>query len=255
MKTAIFISVRNKSTRLPKKAILTIKGKTIIEHLIDRLKLAKLPDSIILCTSTNSKDDSLVKIAKKSNIDYFRGSEDDVLYRYLKAAEKFNIDFAVIALGDATFCDPGYIDKIISFFKKTDADFIRVPDLPIGTFNYGLKIKAVKKICDIKDATDTEVWGGYFTEPGIFDVRDLPVEEKLRHPEMRLVVDYPEDFALIKEIYNRLYREGEIISLEKVINLLRSNPELLRINEKCQKMYEDNISKAPKPQVKKQLSA
>ncbi len=250
MKTAIFISVRNKSTRLPGKALLQIKGRTMIEHLIDRLKLAKLPNLIVLCTSTNSQDDSLAEIAEKNSIEYFRGSEDDVLYRYLKAGDKFNVDFAVIALGDATFVDPEYIDKTIEFFKETDADFIKIPELPIGTFTYGLKIEAVRKVCEMKDATDTEVWGGYFAHQG-FDVRDLKVEEKeLRHPEIRLVVDYPDDFELIKEIYKRLYQEDKIISLKEVTELLEAHPELLEINRKAQEMYEENIKKAPAAKFK-----
>ncbi len=251
MKTAIFISVRNKSTRLPGKALLQIKGRTMIEHLIDRLKLAKLPNLIVLCTSTNSQDDSLAEIAEKNSIEYFRGSEDDVLYRYLKAGDKFNVDFAVIALGDATFVDPSYIDKTIEFFKKTDADFIKIPELPIGAFTYGLKIEAVRKVCEMKDASDTEVWGGYFAKPGIFNVRELKVkEEELRHPEIRLVVDYPEDFELIKEIYNRLYQERKTISLKEVMGLLKDHPELLEINRKAQEMYEANIKNAPEPKFK-----
>ena len=253
MRTAIFISVRNKSKRLPLKAMLELKGKTMIERLINRLKLAKLPDLIVLCTSTNPQDDSLAEVAKKNGIEYFRGSEDDVLYRYLKAAEQFKVDFAVIALGDATFVDPGYIDKTIELFRETNADFIRIPELPIGTFTYGLKIEAVRKVCEMKDAADTEVWGGYFVKSGIFDVRDLQVgEAELRHPEMRLVVDYPEDFELIKEIYDRLYQEGKIIPLEEVTGLLQDHPELLEINRKAHEMYEANIKNAPEPQFKKE---
>jgi len=251
MKTAIFISVRTKSTRLPQKALLTIKGRTLIEHLIDRLKLSKLPDLIVLCTSTNPDDTILVDIAKKNGIEYFRGSENDVLDRYLKAAEKFNVDFAVIVLGDATFCDPEYIDKTIELFKRTNADFIRIPELPIGTFVYGLKIEALRKVCQIKDETDTEVWAGYFTEPGIFDVRDLKVEdEDLKHPEVRLVIDYPEDFELIKEIFNRLYKKGKIISLKEALELLKEHPELLEINKNTQKLYEENLKKLTKVRFK-----
>jgi len=251
MKTAIFISVRMKSTRLPRKALLEIKGKPAVEHLIDRLKLAKLPNSIVLCTSINPQDEVLVDLAKKNGIEYFQGSENDVLYRYVKAAEKFGVDFIIVALGDAIFIDPDYVDKTIELFKKTDADFIKIPELPVGAFTYGLKVEAVKKVCEMKDESDTEVWGGYFMEPGIFNVQDLKVEdEELRHPEVRLVIDYPEDFELIKKIYDRLYREGKIISLKEVMKLLKDHPELLEINRKAQEMYEENIEKAPKPKFK-----
>jgi len=253
MKSAIFISVRTKSKRLPKKALLEIKGKTVVEHLVDRLKLAKIPDLIVLCTSTNPDDDILIDIARRNGIEYFRGSEDDVLYRYFKAAETFGVDFIVVALGDAIFCDPEYIDKTIKLFEKTNADFIKIPDLPIGSFTYGLKVEAVRKVCQIKDEEDTEVWGDYFTKSGIFNVKDLEVEEELKHPEVRLVIDYPEDFNLVKEIFERLYEKEKIITLKGVLRLLKEKPELMDTNKECQKMYKENLKKAPKAKFKKDI--
>ena len=88
MKPAIFIGVRMKSTRLPRKALLEINGKTITEHLIDRLKLARLPQLIVLCTSDIREDTPLVDIAKKNDIECFRGNAEDKLDRYLNAAYK-----------------------------------------------------------------------------------------------------------------------------------------------------------------------
>lgn len=252
MKSAIFISVRTKSTRLPKKATLEIKGKTLVEHLIERLKLAKLPDLIVLCTSTNPNDTVLVNIAKKNGIQYFRGSKEDVLDRYLKAADAFEVDFLVVALGDAVFCSWEYIDKMIELFKKTDADFINCTELPIGTFTYGLKVEALRKVCQMKDETETEVWGGYFLVPGMFNVKELKVKEhELRRPEVRLVIDYPEDLELAKEVFNRLYKEGEVFGLKDIMRLFKKEPELLNINKKCQELYKENLKKSAPVKFKK----
>lgn len=247
MRSAIFITARTKSTRLPKKVLLKIKEKTIIEHLIDRLKLAKLPDLIVLCTSTNPNDTILVDIAKRNGIEHFRGSEDDVLDRFLKAAFAFNIDFIVVTWGDEPFCDPEYIDKTIKLFRKIKADFIKCDQLPLGTFSYGLKVEALRKACQMKTETDTEIWGGYFIESGIFDVRDLKVDdENLKHPEIRITLDYPEDFQLVQKIFDRLYKKGEVFSLKEIIQLLKEQPKLMEINKKCQELYEANIKKLTK---------
>lgn len=247
MKSAIFITARIKSTRLPRKVLLEIKGKTVIEHLIDRLKLAKLPDLIVLCTSTNPDDEILVDIAKKNGIEYFRGSEDDVLDRFSKAASVFNIDFIVVTWGDDLFCDPEYIDKTIELFRKTGADFIKCDELPLGTFTYGLKVDALRKVCQIKTDTDTEIWGGYFTGGGMFDVRYLKVDdENLRHPEIRMTIDYEEDFDFVKEIFDRLYKEGKVFPLREIIQLLKEHPELMDIDRKCQELYEANIKRLTK---------
>jgi len=232
MRTAVTITVRMKSKRLPGKAMKNLVGKPIIEHLIERLKLAKLPDDIILCTSTNPQDDILVEEAKKNNIRWFRGDEVDVLKRLLDAAKKYNLDFIVSTTGDNPLTDPCYVDKIIEKYKETDADYITCFDLPLGTFSYGIKVKALEKVVKLKKERDTEIWGVYFTKSNIFKTEIVDVEKKLRHPEVRLSVDTPEDFRLMEEIYGRLYEPGEVFELREVIELLENNPQLIEINKK-----------------------
>ena len=251
MKREIFLSIREKATRLPKKVLLEIKGKTVTEHLIDRLKQAKLPDLIVLCTSTHPDDAVLVDIAKKNGIEYFRGSEEDKLDRYLNAALKFGIDFMVIVDGDDIFCDPVFIDKTIERFIQTDADFITCKELPLGVASSGIKLEALKKVCEIKDEKDTEVWGGYFTKTDLFTIEYLKVEdEELRHPEIRMTLDYPEDFEFFKAIFDRLYIPGNVFSLKEIMKLLQSNPHLIYLNKDLQKAYLENLKKHTKIRLK-----
>ena len=251
MKSAIFLSIREKATRLPKKVLLEIKGKTVTEHLIERLKQAKLPDLLVLCTSTHPDDTILVEIAKKAGIEYFRGSEDDKLDRYLNAALKFGVDFMVIGDGDDIFCDPVFIDKTIERFIQTDADFIACKELPLGVASSGFKREALRKVCEIKAEEDTEVWGGYFTDTGLFKVEYLEVEdEDLRHPEIRMTLDYQEDFDFFKAIFDRLYLPGKVFSLKKIMKLLQSNPHIININKDLQKAYLENLRKHTKIKLK-----
>jgi spore coat polysaccharide biosynthesis protein SpsF len=253
MKSAIFLSIREKATRLSKKVLLEIKGKTVTEHLIERLKLARLPDLIVLCTSTHPDDTILVDIAKKDNIVYFRGSEDDKLDRYLNAALIFGIDFMVIVDGDDPFCDPVFIDKTIERFIQTDADFIACKDLPLGVASSGVKLEALKKACEIKDETDTEVWHGYFTDTGLFTVDYLEVEdEELRHPEIRMTLDYPEDFEFFKAVFDRLYVPGNVFTLKEIMRLLKSNPHIIDLNKGVQEAYLENLRKHTKIKLKDQ---
>ncbi|MHA1482922.1 MAG: cytidylyltransferase domain-containing protein [Candidatus Heimdallarchaeaceae archaeon] len=251
MKTAIFLSIREKAIRLPKKVLLEIKGKTITEHLIDRLKTAKLPDEIVLCTSTHRDDNVLVDIAKEQEIQYFRGSEDDKLDRYLKAAEKFRIDFILVVDGDDIFCDPEHIDKIIEKFKDTDADFLMCKDLPEGITSFGVKYEALKKVCQIKQETDTEVWGGYFTDTGLFKVEYLEVEEELRRPELRMTLDYQEDFEFFKTVFDKLYVLDKIFTLREIIQLIKKEPWIAEINKSVQEKYEEHLAKSASVKIKR----
>ncbi len=255
MKSAIFITVRMKSSRLPGKALLEIKGKPAIEHLIDRLKLAKSPDLIVLCTSTHPDDAVLVDVARKNHIECFRGSEDDKLDRYLNAAKKYSVDFIIVTHGDSVIYDPQIIDAVNRLYLLTDADYIACRGLPVGTSPQGIKFEALERVCQIKDETDTEVWEGYFTNAGLFEVEYLEVEEELRHPEIRMTLDYAEDYEFFKAIFDRLYSPGEVFSLRDVISLLGDNPGLMDINRNAQAAYMEHLKKSAPVKLKDLPSA
>lgn len=238
MKTAVFIPVRTRSTRLPKKPLLEIKGKKVIEHLIERAKLSKTPDLIVLCTTKNPDDKILVEIAKRNNIKYFRGSEKDVLKRYLDAAIKYNVGFIVNVDGDDILCDPEFIDKTIKHFKSTDADFIKYEGLPLGASPCGIKVNALRKVCELKAETDTETgWKKYFTDTHLFKVACIEVKDKkLRHPEIRMTLDYPEDYKFFKTVFDRLYND-KTFTLREVLRLLEKEPDIADINKHLQSKY------------------
>jgi spore coat polysaccharide biosynthesis protein SpsF len=231
MKAVSTITVRMKAKRLPSKTVAPIEGKPMIEHLIERLKTAKEPEAIVVCTSTNAQDKLLEDVARRCRVKCYRGSEDDVLRRLLEAAWKEQADFLVSATGDNPLTDPHYVDKIIMKFRETDADYITCLDLPLGTFSYGVKVEALHRVVSSKRETDTEIWGPYFSEPGLFRVARVQVDEDLRRPELRLTVDTPEDLRLIRLIFRALYRPGEIFELRDVIHLLDEHPEWLEINK------------------------
>lgn len=243
-KRAIFLSIREKATRLPKKVLLSLKGKTITEHLIDRLRLAKLSDEVIMTTSTHPDDGVLAELAAKAEISCFRGSEDDKLDRYLEAAKTYGVDFMVIVDGDDPFCDPIYIDRVIVKHLETGADFVYCEGLPLGAASSGFTRQALEKVCQIKTQNDTEVWGGYFLKTGLFRVAKVQAREpSLRRPEVRMTLDYEEDFHFFKEVFEALYVPGKVFSLEEVMKLLERRPEIIQINQGVQKLYEENLAR------------
>lgn len=235
---------------MPGKALLKIKGKPVIEHLIERLKLAKMPELIVLCTSTHPDDAILVDVARKNHLEYFRGSEDDKLDRYLNAAQKYGLDFIIVTEGDNIFFEPEIIDGIIKHYLRTKADYITCSGLPLGTSPHGISFEALKRVCQVKATIYTEAFGAYFTDTGLFKVEYLEVEEELRHPETRLTLDYPEDYEFFKEIFDRLYLPGKAFSLRDIISLLRSNPQLMDINRNVQEVYLKYLKKCAPVKLK-----
>ncbi|MDA8869501.1 Gfo/Idh/MocA family oxidoreductase [Methylophilaceae bacterium] len=252
MKIGFLIIGRLKSTRLPKKLLLDIHGKPVITHMIQRLKLSNRIDSVILCTSLRPEDKPLEIIAKDNGIDFFFGDPDDVLLRMLNAAEKFNLDYILTITADCPFVDPFYADKIVDKYLETNADLIRQFDLPHGVFSYGVKVEALRKVVQMKDSSETEVWGHYFTDTGIFNVIDLDVEDRHHYrPGLRMTLDYPEDFQFIKKIYDALYKGNKIFTLSEILTLLDNNPEIIQINNNCDKKFKKRFASQSNPKFKK----
>jgi spore coat polysaccharide biosynthesis protein SpsF len=251
IKAGIFIGVRMKSTRLPKKALLDISGRKVIEHLIDRLKYSKLKDVIVLCTSTLPEDTILVDVARKNKIESFRGSPEDKLDRYMNAALKYGVNFLIITEGDNIFFEPDIIDEVVKIYQRTGADYIGCKGLPLGTAPHGLKLEALQKIVQMKAENDTEVWGPYFTDTGLFHVEYLEVNGILKRPDLRMTLDYPEDLKFFKEIFSNLYKPGKLLHLQDIIKFLDNNPQIVAINKKAHKSYLKFIKKSPPIKIKK----
>lgn len=238
MNIGYLITARMKSTRLPKKLTLEINGRQIIRWMIDRLKTAKSINEIIICTSTNPQDEILAEIAQEEGILVFRGDEDDVIGRLYNASIKYDLDYALNITADCPLVSVEYIEKIIETYKQTDADLIRTLELPHGFFSYGLKIKAMEKVCQIKRDTETEVWGRYFTDSGYFNVVDLSIPNVLKRPEYRLTLDYPEDFEFFKKVYAHFGENTYKTGIKDIIAFLDANPQIVEINKDLKNSYQ-----------------
>lgn len=232
MRYIITITVRMKSTRLPKKVLLKIKDKRFIDHMIDRLKLSKKASDIVLCTSNLKDDDILIDIAKENGIKFYRGHPDDVMLRIYNGAKKYNADVILSTTGDNAFTDPLFMDKMIEYFEENNADFVFCEDLPIGIQAYIIRMTVLKDAIERKDAIDTEIWGGYLNRPELYRVFKYNVDNPLyKHPEWRLTLDYPEDFELFKRIFDELYKEERVFSFKEIMTLLNTKPEIREINK------------------------
>lgn len=231
MNCAILITARLKSTRLPLKVIKEIHGRPMIKHMLDRLKLAKRPEEIVICTSRVEQDNQLVEIASQEGIESFRGDADDVLLRLLNAADHFGVETIINCTADNPFVDPIYIDKLYDFHIAQKNDFTKIEGLPWGVFSYAISRDAMKKACEIKNEKDTEVWHGYFMESDRFRWSALEVtDENVFWPDLRLTVDTSEDFEMVNAVFDRLYKSPKVFPLKDIVKLCQDSPEIPLIN-------------------------
>ena len=240
MKIGYLITARLKSTRLPNKLRLKIHDREIIRWMIDRLKISNKLDQIIICTSTNPQDQPLEEIAKQENIGFFRGHEEDVIQRLYDAAIHFNLDYILNVTADCPLVSYKYLDEILKVYNDTNADLVRCLDLPHGFFSYGIKVDALKKICEIKDDENTEVWGRYFTDTGYFKVVDLKIPKNLKRPNYRLTLDYPKDFDFFKAVYSHFGKDTYKTSMVDIIEYLDKSPDVVMINNECKQAFQKN---------------
>ena len=109
------VAVRLKSKRLKEKALANLYKKPLILRLTERISQAKIPSEIIWCTSKNKNDNKLETLAKLNNISLYRGSELNVLSRFLSVAKKRKADGIIRITGDNPLTDPRIIDLMIRF--------------------------------------------------------------------------------------------------------------------------------------------
>ncbi len=230
------IQARTSSTRLSCKVLMNIKRKPMLWHVVNRLKLSKKIDDIILAIPICKEDDVLEKFAKKNNIKYFRGSRDNVLSRYYGATKKFQSDIIVRITSDCPLIDPDIIDLVIKKHIKTKADYtsnVFKRTFPRGfdveVFNFEVLEKAHKKAS--KKYEKEHVTPYIYKHPKIFRLQNLEAKSMFRKPDLRLTVDTKEDMKLIKKIYNHLYKDHkQIFYIDEVIKLFNRKPELAKIN-------------------------
>jgi spore coat polysaccharide biosynthesis protein SpsF len=252
MKFFGFITVRSDSSRLPQKALLPIRGRKIIEHIIDRAKVIRGLDGVVVCTSDRPQDDVLEKIAQREGVLCFRGSLEDKLERWRGAAEKFGADYIITLDGDDPFFDPELIELEIKQIKEEEPDFLNIPKgLVCGASEFGIRTKALQKVCAIKDTRDTEMMWVYFTDTGLFKVVDFKVTDPIFWNEkIRLTLDYPEDYEFFKRVFEELNMTRNTIPLRVILKLLEEKPEIPEINLFRQQEFLDNQRRKTSLKVK-----
>jgi spore coat polysaccharide biosynthesis protein SpsF len=242
MNCVIFLTVRTSSSRLPKKALLEIDHTPLIKILIDRIKTCKYAKNIIACTTKDKSDNDLVQFLENNDIEVFRGDNKDILNRLYLAAKKYDAKQFVVVEGDDVFCEPLLIDKTCKELSKNKYDFLYWENLPFGVSPLGIKTRKLEKLVQAKKTKNTETgWGKIIIESGFFNVGKIsPRNKKWIRPDLRLSVDYRQDFDLVKKIYENLPSQ---FSLTDIIELLDENQEWQKINESVKVKYKQNFEK------------
>jgi len=241
-KVDIIIQARLGSTRLPGKILYKIFDKTILAHVIDRLKKCKNVSNIIIATTKNQNDKLIEDYCKTNKIAYFRGDEYDVLDRYYKTAIYFKSKYIVRITSDCPLIDPIIVDKMIDYFFENNKKFLNMKyfnnqngahgGFPDGTNMYIFTIEDLEDAWkNTNDKFDREHVCPYMIRKYKFNKKyDISLPKKYKNinfKTLHLSLDTILDYYLIKNIYENLYFISKNFTIYDVLNYLDKNSKLL----------------------------
>ena len=241
IRVVVIIQARMRSTRLPGKVLKKIMGRELLDYQIERLGNLKNVDNIIVATTENDYDDPIAFLCKKIGCPVYRGSENDVLARYYKAAISFDADCIVRINSDCPLIDPFVVDSIIEKYLLCYPKYDYISNIlersyPIGLHTEVFSMDALEVA--YKNSIDHDerehVTPYIYRNKNLFNLKSVKIDKDLS--EYRWTVDYLEDFKLIEEILTNVYPGNNNFSMYDVLNYLDCNPQLVEINSGIEKI-------------------
>jgi len=198
-KYGVIIAARTGSTRLPGKALLPLGNIPMIVYLIRRLKPSKFADAIIFATTDLPEDDTLAEIVKNEGIPVFRGSNNNVVERYVNAAKHFEFDYVVRVTGDCPFVDSNTLDFCIKYCKKLDKFDIASTKkvFPVGIDFEIYRAEIMAELHDSNILTDLErehLTLHFYNNPGIYTIHKIQPKDQWFCSDKIFTVDTVDDY-------------------------------------------------------------
>jgi spore coat polysaccharide biosynthesis protein SpsF len=205
-RTVAIIQARMGSHRLPGKTMLRLPGaggdRTILNYLIDRISTARSLDEIVVATTTDERDDIIVRECADRGIATFRGSEHDVLGRYVGAGAASNAQIVVRVTADNPFTDPASIDRVVEVIASGTIDYAIEMDMPVGTTGEALTWNALQSIDAV---AHSDRWREHVTlyakeNPDVLRCAFLTSRPERGRPDLRFTVDEMDDYVYVRNL-------------------------------------------------------
>lgn len=231
MKKVAIIQARMGSSRLPGKVLLSLGNKPMLKQVVERVRLAKTLDDVIVATTISKPDQQLVDFCAAQKIPCVKGSELDVLDRYYEAALNTKPGVIVRITSDCPFIDPDVIDLAVEELLASGSDYVSnafVRTYPRGldceAFTFHALERAWKEAK--KEYERVHVTPFFYQNPDLFRIKAVCDAED--NQNLRLTVDTPEDFEFAQKLQVLL---PESFRLKDILRILRQHPDLLEINK------------------------
>ncbi len=225
------ITARIGSRRLPGKVMKDLAGKSVFAHHVERLRSIDALDGVYLATSYEPGINTpLIKEAKRLGVPYYEGEKEDVLERHEKIAEIAGASAIVRITCDMPLFDIPTVNTYIELFNKYHPDYIYPANFNLlsGTMSEMISTRAI--IRSHQGYKGPAIAKYIIEHPEEFKMMGAKIRNDICRTDIRLDLDFPEDYELMSNIYEKLYK-GKPIPLEEVYKFLDDNPSLALINK------------------------
>lgn len=227
------LQARVSSVRLPGKVLKPILGRPMLARMIERVRRAKSLDKIVVATSSDPEDRSVVEMCSTEGVDCFRGSLEDVLDRFYQAAKSAEPAHVVRLCGDCPLIDPEVVDRTIALHLEGGYDLTSNTFEP--TFPDGLDVEIIRFTSlerawrEARLPSEREHVTSFFGQhPGEFRLGSLKSDVALSH--LRWCVDDETDFKLVSAVYEALYPANPDFTTQDILSWLDAHPEYKTLN-------------------------
>ena len=232
MSTQVIIQARLGSQRLPRKVLCEIAPTiTMLDMVVQRVSRATRIDGLIIATTTEPADNELAEYCRSKNWHTFRGSESDVLSRYMGAADQYDSSRIVRITSDCPLIDPELIDRVIALHDLSCCDY--ASNVIQRSYPRGLDIEVFTRTAlrrasrEATHAYQREHVTPYINQhPDKFSLVHCLGQEDLSG--LRWTVDTWQDFSMVQRLIEKI---GNIqFSWTDALDIFLRHPEIAHIN-------------------------
>jgi spore coat polysaccharide biosynthesis protein SpsF len=232
------IQARTGSTRLPNKVMLPLLGKPVLARVVERVQAARLAGTVVVATTTDPADDVIERLCQAEGFLCIRGHPTDLLDRHFQAGRRFEATAVVKIPSDVTLIDPNVIDTVLAVYLEQPDRYDYVSNLHPETYPDGNDVEIMSMAAlevawrEARRSLEREHTTPFFWEqPERFRLANVPWKTGLNYSmTYRWVLDYEEDYQLIKAIFETLYPSKPDFGLADILALLEREPALKAIN-------------------------
>jgi spore coat polysaccharide biosynthesis protein SpsF len=221
MKVVACIIARTVSKRLPLKVLRDlIKGVSMIDFLVQRIKKVSEIDEIYICTSINIVDDILEDVAIRNDIKIYRGSEDEVIERMISVGDLEQADVLLRITGDNPLTSIEYFPNQIKLLIENDLDYVRIVDVPIGASAEVISLIALKDCYSKMDPSVSEYLMLFLFDPDKYKCGVIKVFND-DYSNYSVTVDSPDDLQRTRSLLRLL--NGKELLLKDIVKIYKND--------------------------------